>query len=174
MKKEVMKGTIIGVLVGGIIFGSVGSVAAYNLRSNQITYQPTDSAWKVNNVEDAINSLYIAKTGDNYSTEERVVGTWIDGKPVYQKVLTGANIINNGYPYDISSLNAETIVSISGYLGDNGGTPINAWVFNEWHISATVENNKIKTTTAGYSGLITIIIQYTKTTDPIPGEEQSS
>ena len=25
--------------------------------------------------------------GDNYSTEEQVVGTWIDGKPLYRKVV---------------------------------------------------------------------------------------
>lgn len=35
--------------------------------------------------------LYCIKAvaaGDVYSTEERVVGTWIDGKPIYQKTLT--------------------------------------------------------------------------------------
>lgn len=34
--------------------------------------------------------------GVNYSTSEKVVGTWIDGKKIYQKTLTANNITNIG------------------------------------------------------------------------------
>ena len=54
---------------------------------------------------------------DVYSTDETVVGTWIDGKPVYRKVFktttpaainTPSNIIN------IAELQTDTIISVGG------------------------------------------------------------
>jgi len=30
--------------------------------------------------------------GNDYSTDEKVIGSWIDGKPLYQKTFTGLNI----------------------------------------------------------------------------------
>ena len=33
------------------------------------------------------------KSGDNYSTNEQVIGTWINGKPLYRKVA----VIDNPY-----------------------------------------------------------------------------
>ena len=88
MKKETLKTALIGAIAGAIVAGGTGTVIAYTVNSNNVNFRPTDSAWKVNTVSDAIDDLYIKKTGDNYSTEERVVGTWIDGKPLYQKTIT--------------------------------------------------------------------------------------
>lgn len=56
--------------------------------------------------------LYCIKAvvaGEVYSTEEQVVGTWIDGKPVYQKTITGLNIITswvNQYHAENASVSA--------------------------------------------------------------------
>lgn len=46
-----------------------------------------------------------------YSTQERRIGTWIDGKPVYRKVFTGS-FGKNGYPLGISNL--RNIIHIYG------------------------------------------------------------
>ena len=35
---------------------------------------------------------YFFGSGESYSTEEQVIGTWIDGKPLYQKVFEIENI----------------------------------------------------------------------------------
>ena len=39
--------------------------------------------------------------GSNYSTEEQVVGTWIDGKPIYQKTYVS---LHNGNPSTTSNI----------------------------------------------------------------------
>ena len=48
-------------ILGGLIFGSIGIYGANVYNSNSIEYNPTDSSWKVSNVNDAINSLYSMK-----------------------------------------------------------------------------------------------------------------
>lgn len=48
-----------------------------------------------------------------YSEDEREIGVWIDGKPLYQKTVSLTNItiaVSGGYSYDISSWNVDTIV----------------------------------------------------------------
>ena len=43
-----------------------------------------------------------------YSTDEQVIGKWINGKPIYRKVV---EYINFG-KYSISDLNADTFINI--------------------------------------------------------------
>ena len=35
---------------------------------------------------------YLFGSGESYSTEEQAIGTWIDGKPLYQKVFELENV----------------------------------------------------------------------------------
>ena len=49
---------IIGVIVGGLIFGSIGVYAATYFPSNQTTYDNTASGLQSTNVQDAIDELY--------------------------------------------------------------------------------------------------------------------
>ena len=56
-----MKKALIGFILGGIIFGSIGIYGANAYQSNAIEYSPTDTSWGVTNVNDAINSLYSMK-----------------------------------------------------------------------------------------------------------------
>ena len=83
MKKYI--GYVIAVVIGGIITAGLG-VAAYAYNANNIEYSPSDKTWKVSTVAEAINSLVNDTKGSvmNYSTDEQVVGIWIDGKPLYQ------------------------------------------------------------------------------------------
>lgn len=70
--------------------------------------------------------LYCIKAvaaGDVYSTEERVVGTWIDGKPIYQKTFSnitvnpttaaGTNVVTD---IDITSLNLDECIFMIGVV----------------------------------------------------------
>ena len=86
-----MKKSVLTIIIG-ILIGTISTVLASSLLASDITYKPKDKTWGVTNVQAAIDSLKLAKTSDNYSTDERVVGTWIDGKPIYQKTITGLNI----------------------------------------------------------------------------------
>lgn len=65
-------------------------------------------------LENKVNSGHV------YSTEEAVCGTWINGKPVYQKTFIGAQInssesvwVNN---LDVTDLNIDNFLSVCGTL----------------------------------------------------------
>lgn len=45
-----------------------------------------------------------------YSTEEQVIGTWIDGKPLYRKTLVYNGAVTGTNYIDLTSLNYEFIV----------------------------------------------------------------
>ncbi len=105
-----------------------------------------------------------------YSTDEIVCGTWIDGKPIYRKVLTLSSLPNTQtLSIDISSLNVAIVISLVGYsntgLVFNGtrtgvdSAPIDMFV--------DISRNQIDLITyqdrSNMSGFI--IIEYTKTTD---------
>ncbi|WP_349947329.1 hypothetical protein ABFV83_02250 [Lacrimispora sp. BS-2] len=59
-----------------------------------------------------------------YSTEETVCGTWIDGKPIYRKVIPGklANDSGNGIVFaNVSDLKIDKVVNLYGNLVDGVG-----------------------------------------------------
>lgn len=47
----------------------------------------------------------------NYSTEEQAIGTWIDGKTLYQITLANKTINHGSNSYDVSSLSIDTFVN---------------------------------------------------------------
>ena len=74
------------------------------------------------------NNSNNTSVNENYSTEEQVIGTWIDGKTLYKKTYTGSLTIPNNttektYTYDenISSLNIDTFMSDVSYFGNGVG-----------------------------------------------------
>lgn len=58
-----------------------------------------------------------------YSTEETVCGKWIDGMPIYRKVIEGKLSATSGKMYkyaDVSGLNIERMIDLRGnFIGDN-------------------------------------------------------
>lgn len=54
-------------------------------------------------------------TGEVYSTEEQRIGTWIDGKPLYQKTFTGTVSSNGAFP-NIVIAGVQTWVNGSGWI----------------------------------------------------------
>lgn len=62
----------------------------------------------------------------NYSLEEQQIGTWIDGKPLYQKTFMGKipSDAGNGYLVELGA-DAKGVY-VEGYVNYSGGTlPIN-------------------------------------------------
>lgn len=57
-----------------------------------------------------------------YSTEETVCGTWIDGKPIYRKVIVGKTAVESskdGIAFaDVASLKIEKMISLYGNMSD--------------------------------------------------------
>lgn len=111
---------------------------------------------------------------DIYSTEEQVVGRWIDGKPIYQKtVLTTAPSESNKY-YAILS-NVDHVISYKGYLyGLNYASA--SYVINQFCIPnrdfwvAVTNEHKaaiaiVTTLNIHFNKPVVLTIEYTKTTD---------
>lgn len=98
-----------------------------------------------------------------YSTEEQVVGRWIDGKPIYEKTIIGLNIVpSSGWQVllDINTLSPEKLIDIKLY------NEYNSIVYTmKTPDVIQVEDGKIKSynivSTGGNINIITI--QYTKT-----------
>lgn len=112
--------------------------------------------------------------GEVYSTEEQVIGTWIDGKPLYQKVITGVLIQESGiWCNAYSDSNISEFVSISGFITDTVGDrfPIPQASVNDAVITmiGVINSNTIRllTNRPGFINTpVTLMCKYTKTTDP--------
>ena len=109
--------------------------------------------------------------GDEYSTEERVIGTWINGKPLYQKTL-----IFNNPSTDWGTFINWGIANISQVIEVK---PI--YDFGTWHATSEFYYTSSEFLQALYQGYgfrlyaagdvkrqlksVTITLKYTKTTD---------
>ena len=101
-----------------------------------------------------------------YSTTEQVVGTWIDGKPVYERVIVFQSQItlyqNNWYSTSILSSDFDIIIDcVSLEFKPNSQSAI-AIRMVEADISTT--NLKLISTRNGNDYIDAIILRYTKPT----------
>lgn len=74
---------------------------------------------------DAVTPEKLSIDPGKYSTTETVVGTWIDGTPVYRKVLTGTTPNGNAtLQHGITGF--THIIKVGGWVqsGSNGAQPI--------------------------------------------------
>ena len=109
---------------------------------------------------------------DIYSTDEIVVGTWIDGKPIYRKSLNYVTSSTN-FSTDISSLNIDKIfVDFSHSYFEQGSYSLPLGIYgdsNDWNRSFYDKSTKTLYIQFGsvytMSKDIWITILYTKTTD---------
>ena len=131
---------------------------------------------------------YFFGSGESYSTEEQVIGTWIDGKPIYRKTIqidaptSTTSTMAFGSETDfcdiatvttsLDDLNIECLISNHGVLHTdtyiyvpypvtyNCMAHINGWYNSE---------NKMLYIRFGeqycIKGILTVTLEYTKTTD---------
>lgn len=117
--------------------------------------------------------------GDLYSTDEKIVGQWIDGKPVYQKTIEFAQTLPAGnattVAHGITNLDVPTCFIVNGSLHTTGGnvvpfptiSSLTASLVGVQSITASALNVSVG---SNYTGDWTInggvfTLQYTKTTD---------
>lgn len=118
----------------------------------------------------------------NYSTEEQVIGTWIDGKPLYQKTIEAKGMdwtiqSDKVLYYSIESLNVKVPVQIIGTLvniDDNGNVTNmhnlpyydgSAYGFPIFGGSGITFTNHGQSSWRTRYRIYIMTIQYTKTTD---------
>lgn len=110
--------------------------------------------------------------GNNYSFDEHIVGTWIDGKPLYEKIIDCGELPNNSTKYTPHNINnLKRVISIDGVasFGQEQYMPLpyieTAGI--NYCVQVVIVGENIKTkTSANYNGWNVIVtIRYTKTTD---------
>lgn len=108
-------------------------------------------------------------TNDVCSTDEVKIGTWIDGKHIYRKYVTGIKANNKNTNIFVSN-EIEKIINVRGFLGIIMlPNPAVSGTYGSASVSVYAEPPYIiiNTPDAGaYSGAdIRLIVEYTKTTD---------
>lgn len=113
--------------------------------------------------------------GDVYSTTEQKIGTWIDGKPLYRKVVEQTLTSSAGQNFNLEITNLDKIVWYGGtFVASNGVTfplPSNAvpgadsYMMGIQNIQANQDlyfnmGNNVK-----QAGTLYLRVEYTKTTD---------
>lgn len=105
----------------------------------------------------------------DYSTIEKKIGTWIDNKPIYRKVITATTGSVEDTWYTIASnTNISKIINIFGYMQPDSkraipfSTPYQAIWFDidgNGNLHVAVHGNSL------FNKNIEVVIEYTKTTD---------
>ena len=149
---------VIGVLVGGIVFGSIGVVAATYFSAKDISFTPTNAEWTATNVEEAVNDLY--------EISNKTGGT-IDNPVIYIPAIGSTYIVGDDvaayYPFKIRVEGLTTITFSYGayaYGGawrilDNNGNIL----FSKQTSSLTSGSQGTSTATVDISGNEYITIQ---------------
>jgi hypothetical protein len=94
---------------GATTLAALTDVAVASPSDGQVLeYDAASSKWK--------NADASGGGGVNYSTQERVIGTWIDGKPLYQKTIDFGVMPSSTTKSVVHGIsNIKRIVSIEGY-----------------------------------------------------------
>ena len=158
--------------------------------NDSLVYNSTNSEWENKQLSvsltqaeyDALQTIdpnityYITDTNGNndqfqpiiYSEEEREIGVWTNGKPLYEKSLS-PNVTSSSFTVDISSLSVDTMVSIEGNIPQTSGNIVIIPYFTASNDYALCyyNNNYLKFAYAGVYNSTTwrLKIRYTKTTD---------
>ena len=153
---------------------------------NNLSSRPTKSVTSIDSIMTPLPG--VTPRMMEYSTDEQIIGHWIDGKPIYQKtfVTTTPNCTTNGTQVtkELSmGASIDKLIRIDGYITGSTSAParhIPAYVFASSKLLSLVcivYTNSYTTTSkrnillmsnthTDYSNLdCQITVQYTKTTD---------
>ena len=173
--------TLVGFISNGIQMGGnyngttfVGSITAScslrvwndtnglycNLENANIT--ATQARFTVQYTKTTDSPVSIGSDTD-YSTEEKIIGTWLDGKPIYQKTWTNTEFDAKKDAWtntDITIENVAQLVSVKAYNIDSSP---NSCI----NLSYRMNGNMIQYYSVGtiWVGINICTVQYTKTTD---------
>lgn len=110
-----------------------------------------------------------------YSTSEKVVGKWIDGKPLYEKTISVSNSerIDKDYVYAHGISNIETSMVAFAFVynsSDNSSIPMPVMSDTDTGLSVRINNQNLFFRGTNYfaanaNRTLYVVVQYTKTTD---------
>lgn len=133
---------------------------------NEVGYDNTDSGLRSRNIQDAIDELAQGGYAHHYSTTEQVVGTWIDGKTIYERTYNNlsisVNYADSWVRTGIIMQEIDSIISTKALDSSNQNQLISCGKY--------ADNDEIAISLASMNGAVTrtisvLSLQYTKTTD---------
>lgn len=102
-----------------------------------------------------------------YSTTEQIIGTWVDGEPVYRIVFdnTQGTYGTNQISIDVSNLHIDVLLSVTSYITDQTGSKfiLDSPTANLNNLCVVNGNLIIQTLNSNYTNWY-IIVEYTKQT----------
>lgn len=112
----------------------------------------------------------IFATGEEYhkySTEEQIVGEWIDGSTLYERTYSYS--ISSETSQEIATLDSNIVVKeIKGIIHNNGNDMTIPWIdasffYNIYYSASTHKLTAIKKNTGDWTGqTVEVTIRYTK------------
>lgn len=116
------------------------------------------------------NMMMSTNNSDFYSTDEKVVGVWTDGRPLYQKTFYKDSFTVLANNETVIELGDATNCNLLNAFGSRGGTTSFPMGYPDFGIWGAILNNKfcLDMVRVGNSLTITntyMTFQYTKTTD---------
>ena len=140
---------------------------------NKITFvngqAPALNAYNLNllqsNVEQAINDIT-----NEYSSNEIIVGKWINGETIYRKVFnftTSSSSVTTWTNIVEISNNLDKIINMYGYTEFGGNkTPIPRYESSSYYLIFLVSGNYLRYRCVGFTSVdCYLVIEYTKNSD---------
>lgn len=114
------------------------------------------------NITDDDGNMVGARTTEIYSTDEIVIGKWIDGKPIYRKTFNNLNVSlvkGNWTHTGVIINNINMVIGCKYYVVNNA--------ILMYPVAVTLNNNEIDIANYNESSRVisALIVEYTKTTD---------
>ena len=99
-------------------------------------------------------SLYSGNASHNYSTDEQIVGTWIDGKPLYEKTIARTFASDESYTVFTSGIDIAFIQSC--FFEYTSGS---SRYMSPYYISSASTSNNISLNSDVLSGALNLVNQ---------------
>ena len=112
-----MKKSIMGFILGSIIFSRITSVAAYSILAKGISYTPSNTNWEVDDMSDVLDALYTNINPKYTGVTEVTPSQSSQTLNTKDKALT-KNITINPIPSTYKNLTSATTVSVSDIVSD--------------------------------------------------------
>lgn len=148
------------------------AISSINENIGNLQEKDNDLNDKINEVNTNLNDKITNLT--TYSTKEVKTGeTWINGKPIYRKVIsksitnyTGEITVNLGTSNINTFVNGKVLIDTADFTaidtcGSSTAYYIRKWVYRKTNNTVTITTN----VTGSFTGTIYVIVEYTKTTD---------
>lgn len=100
---------------------------------------------------------------NHYSTSERVIGKWIDGKPIYRKICNGTITATGGFPKVSTGITNLSQVTQMYYVLRYQDRYFTGDRFR--YYLDPLSSNQITIIEPDQTGNVTFVVEYTKTTD---------